>query len=230
MHTPEFAFEHVVSNVRASGRSSASYPVAIDDNYDTWNAYDNEYWPAEYLIDATGPVRHVHFGEGEYAETESLIRQSARRRPPDVSPAAAQRPPRPHTGRADQPGDLSGLPAGCSTWSGGVPVPDKASGYRFPGSLDPGAFALSGTWTVGADQVTAGPGARLELGFQAKDVYLVLGGSGTVTVAVNGAPAKTVVVGGVPRLYTLVSTPGLGSGVLTLGMSPGIEAYDFTFG
>ena len=69
MHTPEFAFEHVVSNVRAQAAAlGVRYPVAIDDNYATWNAYDNEYWPADYLIDANGDVRHVHFGEGDYAD------------------------------------------------------------------------------------------------------------------------------------------------------------------
>ena len=76
VHTPEFAFEHVVSNVRSqAGDLGVRYPVAIDNNYDTWNAYGNEYWPADYLIDATGAVRHVHFGEGDYATTEGLIRQ-----------------------------------------------------------------------------------------------------------------------------------------------------------
>ena len=76
VHTPEFAFEHVVSNVRAQAAAlGVRYPVAIDDSYATWDAYDNEYWPADYLIDAQGTVRHVHFGEGDYAGTEQLIRQ-----------------------------------------------------------------------------------------------------------------------------------------------------------
>jgi cytochrome c biogenesis protein CcdA/thiol-disulfide isomerase/thioredoxin len=76
VHTPEFAFEHVVSNVRAQAAAlGVHYPVAVDDSYATWNAYSNQYWPAEYLIDAQGDVRHVHFGEGGYAITEQLIRQ-----------------------------------------------------------------------------------------------------------------------------------------------------------
>ena len=74
VHTPEFAFEHVVSNVRAQTAAfGVRYPVAIDDGYDTWKAYANEYWPADYLIDARGDVRHVHFGEGDYGTTEQLI-------------------------------------------------------------------------------------------------------------------------------------------------------------
>src|SRR5439155_1667491 len=75
VHTPEFAFEHVLSNVRAATkRYGVRYPVALDNSYDTWNAYANQYWPAEYLIDKRGHVRHAHFGEGEYPHTEQLIR------------------------------------------------------------------------------------------------------------------------------------------------------------
>ena len=76
VHTPEFAFEHVVGNVRTEAAAlGVRYPVAIDNDYGTWDAYDNEYWPADYLIDATGDVRHVGFGEGDYAQTESMIRR-----------------------------------------------------------------------------------------------------------------------------------------------------------
>jgi cytochrome c biogenesis protein CcdA/thiol-disulfide isomerase/thioredoxin len=76
VHTPEFAFEHVVPNVRAQAAAlGVHYPVAVDNSYATWNAYSNQYWPAEYLVDAHGNIRHVHFGEGDYAGTEQLIRQ-----------------------------------------------------------------------------------------------------------------------------------------------------------
>jgi thiol-disulfide isomerase/thioredoxin len=76
VHTPEFAFEHVVSNVRAQAAAlGVHYPVAVDDDYATWNAYSNQYWPAAYLIDANGHVRHVHFGEGDYPGTGQLIRE-----------------------------------------------------------------------------------------------------------------------------------------------------------
>jgi len=113
---------------------------------------------------------------------------------------------------------------------GAEPVQDQASTYGFPGQVPPGGYALSGTWTIGAQKATAGDGARLELGFQAKDVYLVLGGKGTVGVEVNGGPTATVAVSGIPRLYPLVTSRQLQSGVLTLTLSPGVDAYDFTFG
>ncbi len=75
VHTPEFAFEHVVGNVRrAVSEHDIRYPVAVDDGYKTWNAWANQYWPADYLIDRTGHVRDAHFGEGAYGETESKIR------------------------------------------------------------------------------------------------------------------------------------------------------------
>src|SRR6059058_1117752 len=75
VHTPEFAFEHVLSNVRQAARDlHVSWPVALDNKYKTWNAYSNEYWPAEYFIDKLGHVRHEHFGEGEYGQTEADIR------------------------------------------------------------------------------------------------------------------------------------------------------------
>src|SRR5439155_8827547 len=92
VHTPEFAFEHVVSNVRsAANRLGVRYPIAIDNRYATWEAYSNQYWPAEYLIDRQGHVRHAHFGEGDYDRTESLIRELLAKR--DVRLAAETRAP-----------------------------------------------------------------------------------------------------------------------------------------
>ena len=76
VHTPEFAFEHVTSNIASQAHAlGVKYPIAVDNDYATWNAYGNQYWPAEYLIDATGVIRHVTFGEGDYDGTESVIRQ-----------------------------------------------------------------------------------------------------------------------------------------------------------
>jgi len=231
VHTPEFAFEHVVSNIRTeSADFGVRYPVAVDDNYETWNAYDNQYWPADYLIDAQGNVRHVHFGEGDYSTTEQLIRElladahpGLRLPPPtsvpDLTPAG-QMNPETYVGyeRLQYLVGTSGV------------AENAPAVYHFPQTLPLGGLGLSGTWTDYAQEATAGPDAELELGFLAKDVYLVLGGSGTVEESINGHHTATIDVGGVPRLYTLYQAGTTGNGTLLLRVSPGVQAYDFTFG
>ena len=102
--------------------------------------------------------------------------------------------------------------------------------YGLPSSVPLGGLALSGTWTEGAQEATAGPNARLELGFLAHDVYLVMGGSGTVRISVNGEPTTSLQVGGVPKLYTLFQAASTTTADLSLSVSPGVMAYDFTFG
>jgi cytochrome c biogenesis protein CcdA/thiol-disulfide isomerase/thioredoxin len=230
VHTPEFNFEHVVSNVRSeSARLGVHYPVAIDNNYATWDAYDNEYWPADYLIDSRGDVRHVSFGEGGYADTEGLIRQLLRAAHPDVglgpgTDVANQTPteemsPETYVGYQEEQYIVN------PTLTRNAPAT-----YQVPSSVPLGALALSGTWTEEAQEATAGSDAALKLGFLAKDVYLVMGGSGTVHVSVDGRPTKTIRVGGVPKLYTLLQASSTETATVTLTVSAGVEAYDFTFG
>ena len=93
VHTPEFAFEAVPSNVRSAvKRLGVRYPVALDNDYGTWNAYGNQYWPAKYLIDRRGHVRYAHFGEGDYDVTEENIRDAARREARCARGVGAPRP------------------------------------------------------------------------------------------------------------------------------------------
>jgi cytochrome c biogenesis protein CcdA/thiol-disulfide isomerase/thioredoxin len=232
VHTPEFAFEHVVSNVRAQAAAlGVRYPVAIDDNDKTWDAYDNEYWPADYLIDAQGVVRHVHFGEGDYGGTEGLIRQLLRSAHPGVAlppptdvanlTPTSETNPETYVGydRVEYLEPLAGV------------VQNAPASYQIPATLPVGAFGLSGTWIEHAQEATAGSGAELELRFVADDVYLVLGGTGTVTVSVDGQEEKTVEVGGAPRLYTLYrASSSTTAGTMILHLAPGVQVYDFTFG
>ena len=231
VHTPEFAFEHVVSNVRSQAAAlGVRYPVAVDDNYDTWNAYNNQYWPADYLIDAQGNVRHVNFGEGDYSTTEQLIRQLLQAAHPGRAlPPPTDIPNLTPTGEMS-PETYVGYQRAQYFAPGTNVVPNAASVYQFPSSLPLGALGLSGTWTVKAEEATAGPGAQMELGFLAKDVYLVIGGSGTVSVSENGQQLKTIAISGIPRLYTLYQAGSQASGVLQLHFSNGVQAYDFTFG
>ena len=232
VHTPEFAFEHVVSNVRSqAGDLGVRYPVAIDNSYDTWNAYGNEYWPADYLIDATGAVRHVHFGEGDYATTEGLIRQLLT----DAHPTGIALPPPVHVVDKTPTSEISPETyVGYQNLQYLLPsndvIRDGPANYRFPSTLPLGGLGLSGTWTDHSEEATAGGDAGLELGFQADDVYLVLGGTGTVDVSIDGAHTQTVDVGGVPKLYTLYQGASVKQGVMLLRPSPGVQVYDFTFG
>jgi cytochrome c biogenesis protein CcdA/thiol-disulfide isomerase/thioredoxin len=231
VHTPEFAFEHVVSNVRTQNAAlGVRYPVAVDDDYATWNAYHNQYWPADYLIDANGVVRHVHFGEGDYGNTEGLIRRLLVAAHPGMRLAGgtdvADKTP---TGEMSPETYLGYERLQYLVPAAGL-VRNEAARYQFPASLPLGGFALSGTWTDHAQEATAGANARLELSFLAHDVYLVLGGRGTLDVSLNGRHTQTIHVTGVPRLYTLYDAGADTSGKLLLRASPGIQAYDFTFG
>jgi cytochrome c biogenesis protein CcdA/thiol-disulfide isomerase/thioredoxin len=231
VHTPEFAFEHVVSNVRAQAAAlGVTYPIAIDNNYRTWNAYSNEYWPADYLVDAQGEIRHVHFGEGDYAGTENLIRQLLASADPTATlPAPSAVPDQTPTGELS-PETYVGY-QNLQYYVGPAPIAEDApAAYQFPSALPLGGLGLTGTWTEHAEEATAGPSAELELSFLASKVYLVMGGSGTVGVDVTGRSTGAITVGGVPRLYTLVSAPSAQTGVLLLHVSPGVEVYDFTFG
>jgi len=230
VHTPEFAFEHVVSNVvTASHQLGVDYPVAVDNDYKTWDAYDNQGWPSDYLIDSTGRVRSVDVGEGAYTVTESLIRKLLVAAHPGVrlpSPTGVpDRTPMNLLTRETYLGYKYELPNIANPSI----LPDKPSSYQFPSSLPQDYFALGGTWTAGPEDVTAGTAAQIELSFEADDVYLVLGGTGTLDVAAKGEPTKTITVSGLPRLYTLIQG-AYQTSVVTLKASPGIQAYDFTFG
>lgn len=231
VHTPEFAFEHVVSNVKDQASAlGVRYPVAIDDSYDTWNAYSNQYWPADYLIDARGDVRHIHFGEGDYSGTEQLIRELVQAAHPGRAlPPPTSVPDETPTGQMS-PETYIGYERLQYLVSAAPVARDTAAVYRFPPSLPLGGLGLAGTWTDHAQEATAGPGAKLELSFLARTVYLVLGGQGTLDVSVNGRSAATIKIAGTPRLYTLFAASSAVTGKLLLRASPGVQAFDFTFG
>jgi cytochrome c biogenesis protein CcdA/thiol-disulfide isomerase/thioredoxin len=229
VHTPEFDFEHVVSNVQAeAAQLGVQYPVAIDNHDATWDAYDNQYWPAEYLIDQNGHIRHVHFGEGDYGGTEAAIRSLLRAGGAQGLPGATMvtnlTPMEPTT-----PETYVGYER-LQDYIGGQIRPDVAASYTAPLDIPVNGWGLGGVWTVGAERATAGPGAGLRLVFVAEHVYLVLAGNGTVDVSINGAHLASIQVSGVPRLYTLFSAGTSTTGLLDLKFSPGVSAYDFTFG
>jgi cytochrome c biogenesis protein CcdA/thiol-disulfide isomerase/thioredoxin len=226
IHSPEFAFEHVPDNVRAAvKRLGLRYPVGLDNDFDTWRAYRNDYWPAKYLIDRSGHVRFTHFGEGSYGETESRIRRLLGEKVKARRTSVADETPREIT----TPESYLGY-ARLASFAGSVAF-DQQAQYRFPKRpLSPNELAYAGNWTVHKSRILAGEDAQLRLRFQARDIFLVLGGEGRVSVRVNGRLLHTEHVSGNPRLYTLARFGTLRTGVLELRFTPGLEGYAFTFG
>jgi thiol-disulfide isomerase/thioredoxin len=232
VHTPEFAFERDRSNVEdAVERLGLEYPVALDSDYGTWEAWENRYWPAKYFVDREGRVRYAHFGEGEYAESEAVIRELlAEPGLPEMvsndvtAPQASMDVGTPETylgyGRLDR-------------FSGSPVQPDEEATYSFPAYLPPNGLAYSGRWTVEEERIVAGADARLRMGFRSRSVNLVLGVAervGAVEVFVDGKRLRRVEVRR-DDLYPLASLPGPAKEhVLELRFAPGTEAYAFTFG
>jgi cytochrome c biogenesis protein CcdA/thiol-disulfide isomerase/thioredoxin len=230
VHTPEFAFEDVVSNVSTAAQQlGVDYPIAIDNGYSTWNAYQNAYWPAEYLIDGSGQVRHVDFGEGEYGQTESFIRHLLVQANPRVALPQATDVPNTTPTEPTTPESYLGYQHPQSL-AGQTIRDDEMAAYQAPPMVPADEYAYSGQWSIGNESSTAGPGAGLLLNFQAKDVYLVLGGAGSVVLSVDGQQTRTVVLGGEPKLYQLVAWSTPRRALLRLAFPPGVQAYDFTFG
>jgi cytochrome c biogenesis protein CcdA/thiol-disulfide isomerase/thioredoxin len=243
VETPEFAFEHDATNVaNAIGQFGLRYPVVQDNNMGTWNAYGNQYWPADYLIDANGQVRYTAFGEGDYSQTETAIRAllaeagyhvGGKSRPRGVIVPSEQVTPETYLGTARAQGWVNGPKAGRRDY-----------GTNPPSALALNGFAYSGTWNIAGQPATAVSGAGVDVAFQAKNVYLVLSSAGErplpVRVLLDGRPipagsagadvhAGVVTVRG-QRLYTLVSLPHAERHRLSLRFAPGISGYAFTFG
>jgi cytochrome c biogenesis protein CcdA/thiol-disulfide isomerase/thioredoxin len=227
VHTPEFAFEHVVSNIRqATHEYGVRYPVAVDNGYGTWNAYGNRYWPAEYLIDAKGHVRDAHFGEGDYSKTENAIRSLLAERDASLPKAV-------HL--ADRTPTYSVTPESylgsdrLDRYEGSPLHIGRMARYTLPYVLDQSQLAYGGYWDVRAQRIVAGRNAVLALHFYARRVHLVLGGKGTVSVLLNGKPVRRIQVAQ-DRLYTVVDQGRDAGGRLDLRFTPGLSAYAFTFG
>lgn len=230
VQTPEYSFEHVPANVKAGAeRLGLTFPVAIDDSYGTWDAYANQSWPAGYLIDATGTIRYVTVGEGDYAQEESYIRQLLMQAHPGVSLAAPTNVPNLTPNDPEQSPETYLGSEREQYYGGDGSYAAGTHQYALPAALAPNTFALAGTWTVAQQSITAGSGARIRLDYHASLVYLDVGGGGTLTVTGAGA-TQVLKVSGAPNIYTVVSTPTAQSGVVTIQVSGGLQAYSFTFG
>jgi cytochrome c biogenesis protein CcdA/thiol-disulfide isomerase/thioredoxin len=212
VHTPEFPFERDAGNVRdAIDQNHIEYAVAQDNDYETWDAYGNQYWPAEYFIDAKGRVRFTHFGEGAYKEKEHVVRELLK-----------------------EAGHTATGP--MTKAKGQAPSPETTTPETYLGTSrnphPPGYMSFIGPWHREPDSAESGPGSRLRLQFHAKRVFLVLGSpdrARTLDVILDGRPYRHLTIRR-QQLYALVELPRVGEHELELRPEPGIQGYAFTFG
>jgi cytochrome c biogenesis protein CcdA/thiol-disulfide isomerase/thioredoxin len=230
VHSPEYAFEKVQSNV-VSGAADLgiTYPIALDNNLSTWTNYRNRYWPAEYLIDASGTVRHIKFGEGDYDVTENLIRQLLLDAKPDaVLPAPSESvDTTPVSGQTPE----TYLGVGKMVNYGGTDIYDEGTAdFDYPANLADDSFAYRGRWKLDYQGATAeSDNSSIALKYNAKNVYIVAGGEGTVTVTRDGKTA-TVPISGPPQSRQIVEGDAVERGRLEVRLSKGLQAFSFTYG
>jgi thiol-disulfide isomerase/thioredoxin len=255
VHTPEFGFEHNPDNVRrAVADTRIGYPVAIDNGYAVWRAFDNYYWPALYFADAEGRIRHHHFGEGEYQQSEMVIQQlltaagsgGTSHDLVSVDPSGLE-------AQADwadlrSPENYTGYDRTENFSSPGGIEPGKPHPYTAPARLWLNEWALSGDWTMGEQAATLNTAeGQIVNRFQARDLHMVLGPAAPGTsvrfrVLLDGQPPGTGHGADVDdqgngtvteqRLYQLIRQPGPVTErtfEITF-LDPGVEAYAFTFG
>ncbi|MDF0699973.1 cytochrome c biogenesis protein DipZ [Rhizobium sp. MC63] len=254
VHAPEFAFEKKIDNVKSAiSDFKIGYPVAVDNDYKIWRAFENSYWPAAYLIDAKGQIRYHHFGEGNYGRTEKAIQDLLREAGSQMTATA---PAVPNAEGVEAAPDLGNIRSGETYLGYG-----QAANFASPEGLqadtpqnysiaEPGlnAWGLSGTWTVGKDQATLDqPGGGIAYRFSARDLHLVLGPGADAKpirfqVSIDGRPpgsdhGSDIDADGngtvaATRLYQLVRQSGTvaARNFEIRFLDPGVQAYAFTFG
>jgi thiol-disulfide isomerase/thioredoxin len=255
VHTPEFPFERDVDNVRqAATEMKVEYPIALDSDYGIWRAFSNSYWPAAYVADAEGRIRHHRFGEGGYEELErviqQLLRDAGRSGVPDnlVSPAAEGFEAQADWASLETPETYLGYEQGSNFASLDGAWPSEARQYVAPDNLARNQWALEGDWTVERRAcVLNQTDGRISFRFHARDVHLVMGppepgSSVPFRVLVDGQPpgadhgldVDEQGHGGVSqqRLHQLIRQRGsISDRTFEIAFSaPGLEAYGFTFG
>jgi len=254
VHSPEFAFERDISNVTKEAKKlGVTYPIAIDNNFSIWQAFNNQYWPAHYFIDANGHVRYMHFGEGNYAESErviqELLRQAGAKKVNDnIVNVAGKGVEQAASGMNDiSPETYLGYQRAENFASGSVSE-DEPADYHKPVALPLNAWGLEGRWTIGGEHITLdGEKGRIVYQFRGRDLHLVLG------LGENGQPINFTVTldGKAPgaqhgsdiapdgrgtvsdqRLYQLIrQTDGEGEHTFSIEFDkPGATAFAFTFG
>ena len=255
VHTPEFSFEKDLDNVRrAAADLNVRYPIAVDNDYALWRAFDNHYWPALYLVDVQGRIRHHRFGEGEYARSEQAIRQllveaGVREVSRElVSPEARGVEVQADWASLKSPENYLGYGRTQNFASPGGPARDRRRAYTIPSRLARNHWALAGDWTVQKEAIVLNQAqGRIACRFHARDLHLVMG------PAARGVsvPFRVLIDGGAPgaargidvderghgtatmqRMYQLVRQPSrVGERHFEIEfLESGAEAFAFTFG
>jgi thiol-disulfide isomerase/thioredoxin len=257
VHTPEFAFEQNVDNVRrALHQLKVAYPIVLDSDYAIWRAFDNHYWPALYFVDARGRIREHHFGEGEYERSEAIIRRllgegrnvAGIRDGGSVSVEAAGVEVQADWANLRSPEKYLGYQRTEHFVSSGGMARDRVRPYAFPARLDLNRWALAGDWTIGPQSaVLNSASGRIACRFHARDLHLVMGSSRPESrvrfrLSIDGQPpgsARGVDVDAdgngtlaEPRLYQLIRQPKpIGDRRFEMEfLDSGVEAFAFTFG
>jgi cytochrome c biogenesis protein CcdA/thiol-disulfide isomerase/thioredoxin len=254
VHTPEFAFERVVGNVQKAIKDlGVTYPVAVDSDYKIWGAFNNQYWPALYFIDGTGTIRHHHFGEGEYDESERIIKQLLKDNGATVAAGLAEVSAQGVQAPASNlyqisPETYVGYARAEHFSSPQSVAKDQSARYTVPATLSADQWALGGTWTVSSEgAVLQQPQGKIVYRFNGRDLHLVLGPAKDgqaihFKVRLDGADPganKGADIGpdgsGVvteQRLYQLIrlAQPGAEHTVEIDFLDAGVEAFAFTFG
>ncbi len=225
VHTPEFEFEKDLNNVESAvKRLGITYPVALDNDYQTWLNYNNHYWPAHYLIDQQGNIRLVHFGEGGYIKMENSIRELLGMQPMDKKEQEKR-------ARLLTKETYLGEARGNSYTKQIVIKPDQAFTYDYFDPLEDDEVGLRGSWLVTDEYIESKSNVSfIELNFLAKQVYLVLAGSSQTPIMVylDDQPVGRIFLNG-DRKYDIVNA-NYGRHLLSLKIPLGVKAYAFTFG
>jgi thiol-disulfide isomerase/thioredoxin len=255
VHTPEFDFEHDLDNVRRATKDlRVNYPIAIDNDYAIWSAFDNHYWPALYFVDAQGHIRHHQFGEGRYEESEMIIQQLLTEAGTGgigqelVSVDASGAEAAADWGSLKSPENYVGYERTENFASPGGAVLDQGRVYAAPARLRLNHWALSGDWTVDKEFTALNKAnGRIAYRFQARDLHLVMGPAARGTsvrcrVLIDGQPPGAAHGADVDdqgngtvteqRLYQLIRQPGpVAERTFEITfLDPGVQAYAFTFG
>jgi thiol-disulfide isomerase/thioredoxin len=239
IHTPEFSFEKVQSNVQnyVTG-NNIKYPVVLDNDYSTWNAFGNQYWPRKYLINQNGEIIYDHIGEGDYDKTEEAIQKALAElnqtqntgvevssditTPPDQIPMDGEKIGSPETY----------FGSSRNTYlANGIPGRAGEQTLKLPSTFDLNNLYLEGTWQFSQEFASAETSGKIVFPYSAKNVYMVASANSPITVSIiqDGKKIKDLTISA-NTLYHIIDGADYGTHTLEIDTPPGLNAFTFTFG